>query len=232
MPETLSPVAMYQEWVDLSFLHWEVPIDVLRPLIPSQFEIDTFESRAYLAVVPFTMCGIRLAGLPAIPGTSAFHETNVRTYVKFNGKPGVWFFSLEAANRLAVQTARVWFGLPYHFARMTMVQDKEAITYDSTRLSDGAKCHLRIQPFGDIVSAQPGSLEEFLFERYTLFALRNGRVVQGDVAHVPYTFCNGHVETLSQTLTHAAGIEIERPPDLSHFSPGVGVACGRPTVVG
>lgn len=228
MPETLAPVAMHQEWLDLTFLHWEVPVEVLRPFVPSQLSIDTFEGKAYIAVVPFTMRGIRLAAIPPVPGTHSFHETNVRTYVKYGDKPGVWFFSLEAANLLAVQTARAWFGLPYHFARMSMTQDKEAITYDSTRTSDGAVCHVRVEPLSEMTTAAPGSLEEFLFERYTLFALRRGRIAQGDVAHPPYTFCPAQIDSLRQTLTDAAGIELKRPPDLAHFSPGVKVVCGWP----
>ena len=92
---------MRQHWGKLLFMHWRIDANLLRPLIPSQLKIDTFDGSAWIGVIPFTMWGIRASFLPPIPGTSAFHELNVRTYVTLNGEPGVWFFSLDAANSLA-----------------------------------------------------------------------------------------------------------------------------------
>src|SRR4051812_9056703 len=106
--------AMVQSWRHLLFVHWEVPLEILRPLVPSSLTIDTFDGKALIGLVPFTMQGIRLAYLPPVPGTTAFHETNLRTYVHRSGRdPGVWFFSLDAANALAVKVARALFHLPY-----------------------------------------------------------------------------------------------------------------------
>src|ERR1700687_6083754 len=105
-------------WRDLLFAHWPVATTSLRPLVPARLRIDTFDGQAWLAVVPFRMSGVRLRGTPAMPWLSAFPELNVRTYVRCGAKPGVWFFSLDAGNPLAVGIARAWFHLPYYRAWM------------------------------------------------------------------------------------------------------------------
>src|SRR4051794_5637104 len=111
---------MYQTWGKLLFLHWPISPNRLRPLIPSRLEIDTFRGTAWIGITPFTMWDIRPAFFPAIPGISTSHELNVRTYVHLDGVPGVWFFSLDAGNALAVLGARLFFGLPYYDARMKL----------------------------------------------------------------------------------------------------------------
>ena len=118
---------MHQNWGKLLFMHWAIDAETLRPLIPAQLTIDTFDGKAWIGIVPFTMWGIRASFLPPIPGTSAFHELNVRTYVHFNGVPGVWFFSLDAVNRLAIWGARTFYYLPYFNARMSLAQKGNAI---------------------------------------------------------------------------------------------------------
>src|SRR5436853_7191963 len=125
---------MHQNWGKLLFMHWPIGADVLRPLIPAQLSIDTFEESAWIGVVPFTMWGIRASFLPSIPRISAFHELNVRTYVHYQGVPGVWFFSLDAANSLAVWGARTFYHLPYFNARMDLERSENQIVYESTRV--------------------------------------------------------------------------------------------------
>src|ERR1700752_1138850 len=127
---------MRQNWGKLLFMHWRLDPEILRPLIPAQLSIDTFGGRAWIGVVPFTMWGSRASFLPPIPGTSAFHELNVRTYVHHEGVPGVWFFSLDAANSLAVWGARTFYHLPYFNARMRLDQREDSIRYSSTRTDD------------------------------------------------------------------------------------------------
>ena len=119
-PLPTGPWIMSQSWHDLLFAHWPIDASHLRPLIPAALEIDKFQGEAWIGVVPFRMSGVRLRATPALPTLSAFPELNVRTYVTHGGKPGVWFFSLDAANAIAVSVARAWFHLPYFNARMTL----------------------------------------------------------------------------------------------------------------
>src|SRR6267143_1137061 len=167
-PLPAGPWVMAQSWHDLLFAHWQVDVIVLRSLLPSQLQIDTFEGSAWLAVVPFRMTSVRLRGTPAMPGLSAFPELNVRTYVTCDGKPGVWFFSLDAGNSLAVAIARAWFHLPYFRARMSCSERNGGIEYASHRTHSGAasaglRGHYR--PVGPIFLPQPDTLEHFLTER-------------------------------------------------------------------
>lgn len=116
-------------------MHWRIEEKLLRPLIPHSLQINTFDASAWIGVIPFTMWGIRASFLPLIPGTSAFHELNVRTYVSLNGEAGVWFFSLDAANSLAVWAARTFYSLPYFNAQMGLEQDGNRIQYSSIRVA-------------------------------------------------------------------------------------------------
>ena len=124
---------MEQTWNDLLFAHWPVAPENLRPLVPPVLPLDTFNGQCWAAVTPFHMTGIRGRWMPPIPGTSSFPELNVRTYVNYGGKPGVFFFSLDAASRLAVWGARAAYHLPYFYARMKVRTEKDRVHYDSFR---------------------------------------------------------------------------------------------------
>jgi uncharacterized protein YqjF (DUF2071 family) len=225
------PVVMYQRWRDLLFLHWSVPPEALRPLVPSGLELDRFEGRAYVGLVPFTMKGVRPAGLPAFRPLSDFHETNVRTYVHHGGRnPGVWFFSLDAANPLAVLLARAWFHLPYHHARMRLVHPEHPgiVSYTGERLWPGprpASYAIEAGPtnLDPPAPSAPGRLEHFLIERYLLYASRRGRLYRGQVHHPPYPVQAAEVRALDETLLNAAGITRPQGPPLAHFASGVDV---------
>src|SRR5262245_21108001 len=128
------PWVMRMRWRDLLFAHWVVDVEALRPLVPAPLEIDTFGGRAYLGVIPFLMEDVEPRGLPGLPYLSVFPEVNVRTYVRCGERSGVWFRSLDAARRIAVDGARRGFHLPYFHARMSMAHDDDAVRYRSTRL--------------------------------------------------------------------------------------------------
>jgi uncharacterized protein YqjF (DUF2071 family) len=218
---------MRQNWHHLLFLHWVVAPERLRPLVPPELELDLFEGRAYVGLVPFTMRGVRPVWAPAVRGLSNFHETNVRTYVHHAGRdPGVWFFSLDAANPVAVVLARTFFHLPYFHARMRLTREPEAISYESQRLrSRGAPatCQVRCTPMGSPAPAQPGTLEYFLAERYLLYAAHRGQLYRGQVHHTPYPLQPAGVSELDETLLAAAGIEHRNGTPLAHFAQGVEV---------
>lgn len=220
---------MHQTWSDLTFLHWQVDPDHVQSLLPQELTVDTFHGSTYVALVPFTMTGIRFHNFPAVPGTSAFHETNVRTYVIGpDGTPGVWFFSLEAANPLAVAVARNWFGLPYHHASMSILKHEDTITYQSIRRRDQTSSKVESLIPAETGPARPGTLEFWLVERYLLFAQKRNGLSSGIVHHEPYRIAPVPVPTVADTLLAAAGLPCNRPPDLAHYSPGVTVEVFSP----
>ncbi|MFO1022946.1 MAG: DUF2071 domain-containing protein [Planctomycetales bacterium] len=243
MPATLFPdidrlsaarrpdrsAAGYQQWLDLTFLHWRLPPEVLAPLLPPELTIDTWEGDAWLGIVPFRMRNVRPWWCCSVPGVSHFEETNLRTYVHFKGRePGVWFFSLDAARRLAVFLARVGWHLPYHFARMEIKKSDNEIHYLSFRQQAGsppAHVHVQIELSEQTPQpAAPGSLESFLVDRYLLYShARNGAIFQGQVFHQPYRITPVTVTHLKQSLTTAVGIAVPDTCDHAVYCPGVDV---------
>lgn len=219
--------AMRQRWAELLFLHWPLPAEVLSARLPAGLELDTFEDTAYVGLVPFTMTGVRPAWAPAVPGLSSFHEVNLRTYVHRAGRdPGVFFFSLDAANPVAVLVARTLWHLPYNFARMRLARDGKSIHYASARRwpePRGAGCSLVYEPRGTPSAAGVGTLEHFLAERYILYTEARGRLYSGRVHHVPYPLQPAVVHALDESLFAAAGLV--RPPGapLMHYAREVSV---------
>ena len=191
---------MHQRWGDLLFLHWPVDAAMIQRKLPEGLYIDTFDGRAWIGVVPFYMERIRPVGMPPVPGISWFLELNVRTYVHDSeGRPGVWFFSLDCNQPFAVGIARRLFHLPYQHAWMRAVRDGETIDYHSRRRSPGAKvAEFRYQRADKPEPASPGTLEWFLVERYVLFSTnRHGKLFYGQVHHPPYRIQQGTCEKWS-----------------------------------
>lgn len=214
-----------QSWCDLLFAHWPVPVDVLREGIPESLEVDTFDGTAWIGVVPFRMRDVMLRALPAMPGVSDFEELNVRTYVTVNGKPGVWFFSLDASNRMAVWAARTFFHLPYFFADMKLEQQGEEVIYRSKRLnSDDAEFRGSYRPTGPEYQSQSGSLEHWLTERYCLYCeTPDGKIKRGHVHHRPWSLQKAEMETASNSLLRPFHIADSEPPHCLHFSRNIDV---------
>ena len=217
-----GPWVMAQTWHDLLFAHWPVQTETLRRHVPATVEIDTYGGQAWLGVVPFRMSGVRLRGTLALPWLSAFPELNVRTYVTVGGKPGVWFFSLDAANRVAVAMARVWFHLPYFRARMSCTKRDGWIEYRSGRAHRGAACGVfsgRYRGTGELFGVRPGSLEYFLTERYCLYAADGpGRIFRGEIHHGRWRLQTAEAELTSNTMPEADGIYLPPAKPLLHFS--------------
>ncbi|MEL6345313.1 MAG: DUF2071 domain-containing protein [Myxococcota bacterium] len=214
--------AGHQKWRTLLFLHWPIPADALRPLIPSGLSIDTHDGVAYIGVVPFAREGVQPWWMPF---GMDFLECNVRTYVHINGEPGVWFFSLEAASWLAVQAARIGWSLPYHFAEMGAHTDGSQRHYHTTRRGQpDARLSARYTVGAPLGALPPASLEFFLMERYLLFSQRNGALYRGQVYHTPYPAHAATLHELDEGLIAAAGLPAPvGPPPLVHYAPGVDV---------
>ena len=190
----------------------------MRPLILPQLALDTFNGQCWVGIVPFWMSGVRFRGAPAIRGLSLFPELNVRTYVACNGKPGVYFFSLDAGSRLAVRTARLLYHLPYFFANMKAEANGDDITYHCVRRQATAAFHGCYTPISPIEFRQPGTLEHWLTERYCLYTVHKTIVYRGEVHHArwPLQDASAHIEV--NTMANAAGIILPETPPLLHFA--------------
>ena len=209
---------MRQTWNDLLFAHWPLPPEALAQKIPAPLELDLFEGKAWLAVTPFHMSGIRARGLPALPGTSAFPELTVRTYVRFKDKPGVFFFSLDAASHLAVRGARAAFRLPYFFADMEVRLNGGRVRYHLRRQDGEAELKARYGPTSEVRVREKGTVEHFLTERYCLYTADRGRLWRAEIHHMPWPLQDASAEFETNTMAAASGIEISGPPALLHFA--------------
>lgn len=205
-----------QTWEHLLFAHWRVPEDVLRPHVPEELPLDTFDGSAWLAVTPFHLSGLRVRGLPPVPYLSSFLELNTRTYVSLEGKPGIYFFSLDAQSALAVEAARRLYRLPYFRANMSADFGAD-VKYSSER-AEGTRVSFRgsYRATGDAEQPAPGSLEHFLTERYCLFTMHEGRPHWAEIHHPPWPLQPAEAEIAENTMP-PAGIELRDEP-LLHYS--------------
>ena len=227
---SVPPAIAHQSWRQLLFIHWEVPVPMLRAVVPPELELDTWEGRAYVAVVPFWIFGTRGRFLPPIPGMASFYEVNVRTYVRTpSGEAGVWFFSLDASNLPAVIGARAGWRLPYFWSRADSWLSDEGVThYHSERRAHGprpARLDVEYRVGESIGSAKPGTIEHFFAERYLLFTQWNPVGMLADqVRHQPYPLHRAEIVELEcETLANAAGLPGPSGPVHSLYSPGVDV---------
>jgi uncharacterized protein len=223
---------MVQKWHNLLFAHWPVPLVEVRPLVPPQLPIDTFDGTAWVGITPFVLRGLRSKWMPPIPGVSSFPEINVRTYVTIDGKPGVFFFSLDAASYLAVRAARIMYGLPYYFARIRVNSNRDAFDYRSARDDPGrnfATFNAFYRPLGRPFHAQPGTIEYFLTERYALYTVdRHGHVWRAEIDHAPWPLQVAEAEIRTNRMADAAGITLPATEPLLHFSRYLDIRVWRP----
>ncbi|WP_020527281.1 YqjF family protein [Flexithrix dorotheae] len=220
--------SMFQKWQELLFIHWEIDPEIIQKTLPKGLYVDTFEGKTYLGLVPFYMRGIRPSFFPAVPGISNFLEVNVRTYVHDkNGVPGVWFYSLDANQRLAVKIARAFFKLPYHYAKMkASIHQENKIKYASKRVGDTKISNFEYTPKGEIFEAQPGSLHFFLAERYILFSYNphKDQLYSGQVYHKPYPLSEAEVTNYDKHLLGLNRLDPGAKQPISYlFSKGVNV---------
>ncbi len=221
---------MAQSWHDLLFAHWPVKPADLRRHLPPGLELDLFDGAAWIGVVPFRMTGIRPRGLPPVPGISSFVEINVRTYVTARGRGGVWFFSLDASNEIAVEAARGWFHLPYFNAVMECRRRGDEIAYASRRTHRGAakaEFRGRYRPTSTASRTRPGTLEHWLTERYSLFATYRGALVRADVSHDPWPLQAAHADIELNTMADAVAPLPSTAP-LLHFAKRLDVTVTAP----
>jgi len=213
---------MVQRWHDLLFAHWRCTVEDLRPLIPRPLEIETYDGSAWIGVIPFYMSGVRMRATPPVPTAHAFEELNVRTYVTLDGRPGIWFFSLDCASSLAVIGARVGVHLPYYRATMNMTRTAGAVEYESRRWSlSGPPAAFAAMYRGTGVEfiPAPGSLDHFLTERYCLYSSDGQRIWRGDIIHPRWRLQTAEAAISINSMLAAASVRplaAQRP--LLHFA--------------
>jgi uncharacterized protein YqjF (DUF2071 family) len=203
---------MYQDWGDLLFMHWPVPAEVIQPYLPPRLQVDIHDGMAWLAIVPFRMWDVRSRVTPPVPGVREFLELNVRTYVHLDGVPGVWFFSLDATNALAVWAARTFFHLPYFRAQLTLERPAaERLHYTGHRVHNGApQAHFSATwQLGEALPpTEPGSLAFFLTERYCLYAAckKGQRLYRGRISHNPWPLHSVELLNFESDLVEGHGL--------------------------
>jgi uncharacterized protein YqjF (DUF2071 family) len=202
-----------QTWEDLLFVHWRVPAEDVQRRLPAALEVEQHSGSAWLGIVPFRVSSLRSRGLLPVPGISSFLELNVRTYVRSaDGKPGVWFFSLDATSRLAVRAARRQYRLPYFDARITLDEADGWIDVECARVGERGRVFSgRYRPpgGGPASASLPGSLESFLTERYCLYAGTSGRLYRAEIHHPQWLLRPAEVEI---ELTSIAPLELHGEP--------------------
>ena len=230
---------MAQEWCDLLFAHWPISIETMRALVPAQLSLDTWDGQAWIGVVPFRMQGVRPRLIPTLPWLSAFPELNVRTYVSVRDrgieKPGVYFFSLEAANPVAVAIARRFFRLPYFHAQMALHRNGDRIDYTSRRThrnAPAAEFGATYGPTTPVYSSTPGSFDAWLTERYALYTTGLPGIAHrgasetaserpifiGEIHHVRWPLQQAKATFQVNQLAAASGIELPDQPPVLHFA--------------
>lgn len=218
-PLPRGPWIMRQIWHDLLFAHWPLPPNLLRPLVPEQLPLDTYDGQCWLAVTPFHVSGVAPRGVPAVPGFSNFPELNVRTYVKLEGKPGVYFFSLDAGILSAVFAARSFYRLPYYYARMKVdVREGEVRYHSLRRVPANAEFRGRYRATGPVQLRAPGSLEHWLTERYCLYTTTGRSVFRGEIHHLQWPLRDAEAEIEINSMAAAAGLKLPDVAPLLHFS--------------
>ncbi len=232
-PEESVPVPVaHQGWRRVTFLHWAYDPDLVRPLVPTELDLDLADGSAWVSLTPFDVVGFRPVGLPALPGLSSFPETNLRTYVRGpDGRDGLWFLSLEVESAPTVAGARIAYGVPYHLAKMQVeeVDDSTAIRYRSTRVGADEVGHdLVVRPLDPLSDGERTPLDDWLTGRWRAYGRRAGMLLEVPVAHQPWPLSGGKVEALHETITSAAGLAPPSEPPLVHTSSGVDVRLGPP----
>ena len=229
-PPKGRPWVFSMGWIDLLFMHWPIAPETLRPIVPAALQLDAFDGDAWISVVPFRMSGPRPRGLPIpdIEGLTAFPELNVRTYVTVQGKPGLYFFSLDAASAAAVAGARVSFHLPYYHADMRCDAQADGVRYSSTRTHRGAaraEFRARYAPIGEPFTTRPGELDHFLTARFCLYSVdAQGGVHRGEVHHGPWPLQPAECEVRANTVVDALGIRQPDVPPRLQFARRIEVA--------
>lgn len=225
-PHPIKRPVMLQTWRALTFLHWAYEPAVIRRLLPEGVELDTFNGAAWIGLTPFLLANLHPPLMPAVPWLSSFPEMNVRTYVKGrDGKPGIWFFTLEADRMAAVLGARMSYRLPYRWARMRVREQEGIVSYQSDRFAPFGKGRARIavRPGARM---EAGQFDNFLTARYRLYTRAGKRIGHADIEHEPWPLRSADVVQFEQDVVEHSGVPKPDGNPVVHFSHEVQVRIG------
>lgn len=227
-PNPVRRAVMVQQWRDLAYVHWRYDPATVQALLPAGLEVDTFDGAAWVGLIPFSMRGITLPHLPPVPYLGSFPEINVRTYVRHNGIPGVWFFSLDINRLIPAVVARTTYLLPYCWGRATnRIEGNVLHSSVERRWPSRAYSRTSVEVGGAI--DRPDELAVFLSARWGLYSRGLfGGLMYAPVDHEPWPLYNAHVEQIDQNVVQAAGLPAPSGDAHVMFSPGVSVRIGRP----
>ncbi len=220
------PWVMKQTWAHLLYVHTRVDAQAIRELVPPELEIDTYDGSPWITLIPLHMERVHLRDTIPIPGTRRFPELNLRTYVRHGDRSGVWFLSIDASSWFSVKVARRAFSLPYRDASMSFEQSGKAFRFRSVRKdADDVEFRAEYEPTGDATVAVSGSLNEFLAERYCMFAQRpSGELLRGDISHRPWEISSADAQISHDTVIAAAGLRPRGAPVLAYSAGTTAVA--------
>jgi uncharacterized protein len=218
-PLPRGPWVMGQSWIDLLFAHWPLPEAALRAVVPDPIPIDTYDGSAWIGITPFEIIGAHPRAVPPLPWLSRFPELNVRTYTTIGGRPGIWFFSLDAARAAAAVAARLTYRLPYRHARMAITRSERRIEHRSRAVGARAVLRASYEPAGPVSHPADGTLEHFLTERYCLYTVdRRGRVRRADIHHGAWPLQPARAEFAENTMTGPLGLRLPDGEPLLHYA--------------
>jgi hypothetical protein len=219
---------MVQQWRDLAYVHWRYPVEEVQALLPSGVEVDVHDGSAWVGLIPFSMRKIGLPRLPAVPYLGSFPEVNVRTYVRCNGKPGVWFFSLDVNRFLPALVARTTYLLPYCWGSARHFRDGDVLkTTVRRRWPSTSSTHISIL-IGDEIE-EPSDTAVFLSARWGLYSKGfRGALRYAPVDHEKWPLYSATLLNIDDSLVTSAGLSAPRGEPHVMFSPGVSVRVGLP----
>ncbi len=196
------PWVAQQEWHDVLFMHWPVPYDLLKPYVPDPFILETYGEQAWISIVLFRVEKSRLRNMPTIMSYPPFLQMNIRTYIQFQGEPGIYFLSVDVNRLLIMMTAKRLLQLPYKMAKMKLEQTKDQLLFTSKQWTKNyvdARISVRYRPLTNTVFSQKGTLPYWLTERYCSWMIHGNKIVKAPLSHISWMLY--HAE-LDMTMTN------------------------------
>jgi uncharacterized protein YqjF (DUF2071 family) len=217
---------MKQSWKNVFFIHLPVSAPSLRPHIPSCLDLDVYEGEPWISLVLFTIEGIYLKGIP-FSVVSAFPEINVRTYISYNKRPGVFFLSLDAKHWATYTIAKKWYHLPYYESQISVKQTNQFTSYNSIRKDRKvvpAEFKGTLKSLSETFYSKQNSLEYWLTERYYLYSSNQGKdAFRAKIHHEPWQLQEAKAEINANTLISSMNILPLNEDPIVHFSTGTNV---------